>query len=327
MIYAVILNWRGADDTIACLESLRTLGAKDLNIVVCDNDSQDDSWIKLESYVNSNEVLNIKLIQTGYNLGYAGGNNIGIKVALSDEKTQFIWLLNNDTKVDARALDKLKEYMVQNPEVGLCGSTLLYMDEPGRIQAVGGFYNSWIGTSKHALGNQIYCAVKCRNVNSNDFDYIVGASMFVRREVFERVGFLAEDYFLYYEEIDFVTRMKRQMSECKIGYAPESLVYHKEGASTGANGRNDKKYNYLADFFLITSRLKYAKKFFPLKRWVVQSTMLLVAINRLRRRQWRSAFLATFLILGKAPEFLKPIVSTRELNLKRLHGNFLDRSK
>lgn len=306
MVYIIILNWQGADDTIACLKSLGNIKSGGFKVIVCDNNSQDDSWVKLESYARCQTKFDLNLIQTGANLGFAGGNNVGLQIALSDPEMEFVWLLNNDTEVDGNALNKLMNYMAFNPRVGICGSTLLYMDKPELIQAVGGFYNAWLGTSRHALSHQNYSPTLCDLVDPSQFDYIVGASMFVRRSVLEQIGLLSEDYFLYCEEIDLATRMKQQCPEFKLGYAPESIVYHKEGASTGSNERAKKKYNYFADYFMLTSRIKFASNFFPFKRWTVQLGMLAVALNRIRRRQWRSASLALCLFFGVQSPIFDP---------------------
>lgn len=306
MNYVIVLNWNGADDTIACLKSLCALKADKLKVVVCDNDSTDDSWVKLEGYANTQSGLDLCLIQTGANYGFAGGNNFGLRLALSDPEMEFVWLLNNDTEVDRGALDALVDHMLRNPDIGICGSTLLYMDKPDTIQAVGGVYNTWLGTSKHVLGHHRYSPELCSDVDPAIFDYVVGASMFVRRSVLEQVGLLAEEYFLYCEEIDWATRMKRQMPELKLGYASSSLVYHKEGASTGSNERQGKAYSYVADYHMISSRAQFAKKFFPIKRWVVQLSMLVVGVKRIKRKQWRSAALALRILFCGSPAKFDP---------------------
>ena len=306
MIVMIVLNWNGAADTIACLESLALLEGGLPKIIVCDNASSDDSWVRLQAYIDNQTTLNIQLVQTGSNLGFAGGNNVGLRLALSDPEMQFAWVLNNDTEVAPGALAYLLAYMNAHPDVGICGSTLLYADDPSLIQAVGGQYNPWLGTSKHVLGHQKFSQAICESVNPDTFDYVVGAAMFVRRAALERVGLLNEDYFLYCEEIDWATRMKRQMPQMRLGYAPASLVYHKEGASTGANDRQGKTYRYFADYFFITSRLKFARKHYPLHSLVVQASMLLVTLNRMRRGQWRSAAVALCCFCGVIPGFMDP---------------------
>lgn len=305
-IYVVLLNWCGAEDTIACLQSLALLESALPKVIVCDNASTDDSWVKLTAYIEHQTALDIQLIQTGANLGFAGGNNVGLRVALADPAMQFVWVLNNDTEVDRGALDALLNYMSQNPTVGICASTLLYMTDWNLIQAVGGRYNAWLGTSTHVLGHQPYSQAICHKVDPAIFDYVVGASMFVRRSILETVGLLSEDYFLYSEEIDWATRMQRQRPDSVLGYAPDSLVYHKEGSSTGVNDQQGKTYSYFADYFFVISRLKFARKYYPLRSMVVQASMLLVAVNRMKRRQWRSAAVALWCFCGVIPGFMDP---------------------
>lgn len=306
MVYVVILNWNGAHDTIACLQSLAGLQGPSPKVIVCDNASVDDSWSMLQVYVEQQRALDIQLVQTGANLGFAGGNNVGLRLALSDPSMECVWLLNNDTVVAPEALVALQRYMTQHPNVGVCGSTLLYADEPDRIQAVGGQYHPWLGTSTHLLGHQPYSEALCRSVNPAELDYVVGAAMFVRRAVLEKIGLLAEEYFLYCEEIDWATRMKRQMPEMTLGYAPDSLVYHKEGASTQTSDRTKKIYRYFSDYFFITSRLKFSRKYFPFHSLVVQASMLLVAMRRIRAGQPKSALVALCCVVGWIPRWLDP---------------------
>lgn len=306
MVYVIILNWNGADDTIKCLKSLGCLDGLLPKVIVCDNNSTDDSWSKIEDFLTHQTRLEIQLVQTGLNLGFAAGNNVGLHIALSDSAMDFVWLLNNDTLVAPGALIALKRYMYLHTTVGVCGPTLLYADEPNRIQAVGGRYNPWLGVSEHVLGNQLFSPTLCQTVNRAELDYVVGASMFIRREVIEKLGFLSENYFLYYEEIDFAMRLKREMPHLTIGYAHDSLVFHKEGASTKSSNRLVKTYCYFSDFFFITSRLKFSRKFYPLHSLVVQASMLLVALRRIRSGQFRSALVALCCFCGVIPNWLDP---------------------
>ncbi len=306
MVYVILLNWNGATDTIACLDSLAHLAGHLPKVLVCDNASTDGSWGKLQAYVSNQQRLDIRLIQTGSNLGFAGGNNVGLRAALSDPETEFVWLLNNDTEVAPDALEALMRYMRSHLDVGMCGSTLLYKHDPDMIQAVGGRYNFWLATSAHVLGRQKYSTGLCQSIDPSTLDYVVGASMFVRRDVLEKVGLMSEDYFLYWEEIDWATRLKRLMSKYKLGYAPDSLVYHKEGASTGANDWQGKPYRYFADYFFITSRIKFTRKYGALQAIAVQASMLVVSINRMRRRQFKSALVALCCFFGFIPSFLDP---------------------
>lgn len=331
MITVVVLNWNGADDTLACLKSLLQLKGPTANIIVCDNHSSDDSLVAISRELQSIAAQNqdyqyaqlealkslpsnltesarayLILVQTQANLGFAGGVNVGLRLALQDPAMKYAWVLNNDTRVDPNALEALLGTLALQPRVGLCGSTLLYMDDPARIQAVGGKYNPWLGISRHLLGQQTYSPDLCRSIDSSQIDYVVGASLLFRREALERVGLLSEGYFLYFEELDWVMRMQSIAPDFQLGYAPESLIYHKEGASVGARDLGGKTSNYRSDYHFQTSRLLFAQRHFPWHYPLVRLTQLGVALNRFKRRQWLSFGLALALIVGWVPKHLIP---------------------
>lgn len=304
-VMVVLLNWRRAYDTMACLDSLAQLAGVKPRVIVCDNNSNDGSVALLNSYA-SGSPLDICVLETGSNLGFAGGVNVGLREALADPSMRYVWILNNDTQVHPHALNALLQKMRADLTIGICGSTLLYLDEPQKIQAVGGCYNSWLGTTRHCLGHETYSAERCRAFDETTLDYVVGAAMFVPRAFLEKVGLMDERYFLYYEEIDWACQMRRKRPDLHLAYAPDSIVYHAEGSSTGSNDRNGKRYVYRSDYYMLTSRLKCTHKNFSMKLWSVRLSMLLVMLNRMRRRQWVSAQLALRLCLGLSVQSLAP---------------------
>ena len=319
MITIVVLNWKGADDTLRCLESLGRLEGNRPNILVVDNGSEDDSVPRIrealkglskkgdlvldllegefpeEIVFKANRVI-IGLIISSRNLGFGGGVNLGLQVALRDPSMTAAWILNNDTVLDQGALRALLDRLNDEPDAGIVGTTLIYLDQPDLIQAVGGRYNPWLGTTSHVLGHKLYSKELCADVDPRTFDYIVGASLSIRREVLERVGLLSEDYFLYFEELDYVERMKRRVPEMRLGYAPESIVYHKEGASTGATELGRKKTSPATDYYFLMSRIRFARRHYPYHYPLVHLMLFGVLLNRLRRGDWASAFLASFCI-------------------------------
>lgn len=281
MIYVILVNWNGWEDTIAALSSLMKLSFDKIHVLVCDNNSTDKSQKRLNDWVAEQQIgYMVSILQTGHNLGFAGGNNVGIKIALEDPTTTHVWLLNNDTLVDENALTAMLQVMEKDPQIGICGSTLLYAHAPQTIQAVGGYYNSWLGISSHALGGERYSADACKKVDPNKFDYIVGASMLISRELIEKVGLMDEQYFLYCEELDLATRAKR--AGFKLGYAHQSIVYHKEGATTGSAAHIQRKArSEFADRCALRSHLLFARKFHPVKKWVVWLFYIVKFIKRL----------------------------------------------
>src|SRR5699024_9983431 len=138
---------------------------------------------------------------------------------------------NNDTVVGTQALRHLIDRMEEDPDIGICGSKLIYYHDQDTLQALGGgFFNKWFGTVTTIGGQESIDMTFSRDEIESRLDYIVGASMMVSEILVNKIGLLNEEYFLYYEEIDWAMRSKEEFN---LGFAPQSVVYHKEGASTG----------------------------------------------------------------------------------------------
>ncbi|MGG3006521.1 glycosyltransferase family 2 protein [Geobacillus stearothermophilus] len=223
----IILNWNAYDDTFECLKSLEHLTYPYFHVFLVDNDSQDDSFKKLQQdYKEGKFNLDITFIRTGANLGFAGGNNVAIKEAYN-QGYQYFWLLNNDTVVDPNALTPLVEVLEKDKQVGIVGSKIYYYGT-NKIWFAGGKVNTWTGTSAHIGFKE---EDKGQYNQLKEVDYITGCSLCFRKEILETVGYMKEDYFLYYEETDW--NLKSSNNGWKIVYVPESVVYHKVSISTG----------------------------------------------------------------------------------------------
>lgn len=307
MVYIVLLNWNGWQDTITCLESIKLLNSSKYKVVICDNNSTDESYDKISKWCQHQEVtkshidktefkeLDVTtskkyksgvgngyyLIQTGNNLGYAGGNNVGIGFAMHQSDCNYVWLLNNDTTVTPTSLSAILSCMESNKQVGICGSRMVYENNRQRLQGFGGILNKSFMTTKHFMeGRPADLKVDSKYVNSQ-IDYVIGASMLLSKELLDDIGFLCEDYFLYYEELDFVIRTKK--AGYKVSCAVNSVVYHKEGAST--SGISD-----FSDFLQVKNRLVFSKKFFPKQYTLVWLSLILVFFNRVRKKKLSQAY-------------------------------------
>jgi GT2 family glycosyltransferase len=319
-VYIIILNWNNWKDTIECLESVFRLKYSNFAVLVCDNNSTDRSldqiaaWARGELTSNcENPVLQcfssppihkpipfrrietgnniclaehnerLFLIQTGANLGFAGGNNIGLRLALASNDFDYIWLLNNDTVADPNAIFSLVNKMEQRPDVGICGSTLLYYHAPYMIQALGGStYNRWTARVGHiGLGMDIKDILPCKQVEQR-IAYVIGASMLIRKRFLEEVGLMDESYFLYFEEIDWAIRAKGRF---KYTYSQASIVYHKEGGSAGSF-RSPAYQSPLAEFYSTRSRALFTRRYFPFALPSVMCAILASAMQRLLRGRW-----------------------------------------
>lgn len=292
-VCVVILNWNGLADTLACLESVLQSDYPDFQVVVCDNASSDGSaagiaaWCRGErpAVIPDREEFRgmahpagrrlphlvevhakdlgkttldtsrntLVLIHTGGNLGYAGGNNCGIRYALMQKETRYLWILNNDTVVRRDALGELVRTAERDPLCGMCGSTLVYFDSPQKIQTLaGGWFNAITSRSGIiANGSDIRSLPDPDTVESR-LAFIAGASMLVRRDFVDAVGPMFEGYFLYYEELDWAVRGR---SKYRLRWAPASVVYHKEGGTIGTGDSSSS--SPMALHYLFRNRMRF----------------------------------------------------------------------
>jgi len=202
----------------------------------------------------------IILIQSGHNGGFAFGNNIGIKYALSKNDFEYIWLLNNDTVVDKDALAKLAEkaemYRKQKKKVGIIGSKILTYSDPIVIHTVGMKMNKFLAVAI-LVGEQEKDTGRYDNeVILEKIDSVHGASMFINKSFIRDVGLMDEKYFLYFEELDWCLRGKEK--GYSLGYCWKSKVYHKEGSSTFSS----KKISKMAIYYGLRNRILIAKKYY-----------------------------------------------------------------
>lgn len=282
-IAVVILNWNGCHDTLDCLTSLFKSNYSNYTVIVCDNASSDESLTEIADWANRmvspdlfskftrseiesgreiDPVTKLALVDNGANLGFAGGNNTGIRLALSNPDISYVWLLNNDTEVHPNALGNAYARAESDSTLGLCGSTLIYHYDRNKVQAFGGStFNPYTGRSRHIGAFESIHAIPADPIETErNMSYVVGAAMLVRRAYLEQIGLMHEGYFLYYEEIDWCTRGKGKF---RLGYAPDSHVFHKEGASIGTSAAGGSP---LSVYYLYRSRIRFTWR---LHRWLL----------------------------------------------------------
>jgi GT2 family glycosyltransferase len=204
------------------VQSLKAIDYPDYELIIIDNGSTDDSVTVL-----SRECPSARLFVNDRNLGFAGGNNVGIRYAL-DNEADCILLLNNDTEVDPRFLSGLVEASEADPEVGIAGSKIYYFSEPKRLWYAGGSVNLWKGDAHHIGENELDAG---QYDGTKDTDYISGCAMLIKRKVLDDIGLMDESMFLYYEDSDYCLRARRR--GYRIVYVPTSIVYHKVSSTTG----------------------------------------------------------------------------------------------
>jgi GT2 family glycosyltransferase len=221
----IVLNWNGGDDTVTCLHSLQALTYPYINLILVDNGSTDDSLTKVEAeqFANSPHV-----IRTGCNLGFAEGNNVGIRAA-QESSADFIMLLNNDTEIAADCIDRLMDIASIHKEVGVFGPRIFYMNPPDVVWFDRAVWNP------ASLRFDFPGQGEKESVLSTDpveTEYVCGAAMLFRTEVVRRIGVLDSRFFLVYEESDWSFAARRAGFGCLT--VPAAKVWHKIGASFGS---------------------------------------------------------------------------------------------
>jgi GT2 family glycosyltransferase len=292
----VLVNYRGAADTIECLESLLRSDIP-LKVVVVDNGSGDASLDRIAAWAGGAEpfappegalagltspplakplafltldahdaVANapgeaaLTLIRSNDNLGFAGGNNIGIRHLLKDPAIEAVWLLNNDTVVEPAAARAVLGTLRCDPGNGMVGTVLRFYHAPQTLQALGGMrFNLATGNSRGILGGKPAGTPYCSRKVARSTDAVIGASLAVSRRFVQTVGLMSEAYFLYFEEMDWA---RRTGDRFQIGFARGAVVFHKHGGSIGSSAKAGGR-SPGAEYWLLRARLLFYRRHHP----------------------------------------------------------------
>lgn len=291
----IIVHFNGLSDTLACLESLEQLKKHSftLSIIVIDNYSKEPLFIQSNSYTNKIEIL-----RNDKNLGFAGGNNVGIKKAI-DQGADYILLLNSDTLVKEDFLEKLVRVFNSKEQVGIVVPKIYFAkgfefhkkrykeSELGKVIWYAGGNIDWKNVIGHHKGVD---EVDCGNYNAlEQTEYATGCCMLVKREVFQKVGFLDERYFLYYEDSDLSIRARRK--GFSIIYVPQAVIWHKNASAAGGSG------SMLQDYYTTRNRLLFGMKYAPFKSKIAllkESFSLIIRGRAWQRRGVVDYFLGHF---------------------------------
>ncbi|MBW3637974.1 MAG: glycosyltransferase family 2 protein [Armatimonadetes bacterium] len=281
----ILVNWNGKSDTLECLESLRlsmaaTQSAISPSVIVVDNGSRDDSVAAIRR-----EFPHVTVLETGENLGFTGGNNVGIRHAL-DEEFDFLFLLNNDTIVQAGALDKLVEAAQNAPQFGLLTPVMPYFDTPQEI---------WFGGSrldlKRATAFHDNRAVPAPDQEVQEIPWASGCAMLLPSGVMRQLGGFDDRFFLIWEDVDLSLRVRAM--GLKIGLVPAARILHKVSRSFG--GRSSWGRYYHVRNNLLLARTHCGRDYPRAARRVLMSS-LRDALSTLknRHREPRNPLLVTY---------------------------------
>lgn len=213
----IVLNWNGLEETSSCLESLSKQDYPACSIVVVDNGSVDSS-----PGVIRERFPGITLIENGVNLGFTGGNNAGLRLAL-ERSADYALLLNNDTEAAPDFLRLLVEAIEAEPKIGIAGPTIYYYEQPERIWSAGGAID-WRRGSTRMVGLNEQEAGQFGS-QPREVDFVTGCALLARRSVLEQVGLLDERFFAYYEDTEWCVRARR--AGFKIVHVPRAKLWHK----------------------------------------------------------------------------------------------------
>ncbi|MBM4168452.1 MAG: glycosyltransferase family 2 protein [Ignavibacteria bacterium] len=271
LVFVLILNWNGMEDTLECLRSLSAIDYSNARVVVIDNASTDGSVLAIRA-----QFPTVQVIENGSNLQFAGGNNVGIRYAIR-EGADAILLLNNDTTVDTHFLSELVSAYANDRSVGMVAPKILYYAQPDRIWYAGGVIEWWKGWISHR---------GIREIDRGQYDapapvdYITGCCLLVRRSAVETIGVLDERFAMYGEDVDWCLRARR--AGFSVRYVPTARVWHKVSVSSGGHFSWFKNWNKLKGLVRLMSR--YAN---PVQ-WVsaLASFPVLAIVAYVRSRRW-----------------------------------------
>jgi hypothetical protein len=241
LISIIVVNFNGIKDTLELLFSIeKFLDLESVEVIVVDNGSLNTESIAIAKHYPWSIT-----IRSEVNLGFAGGNNLGIQAS----RGKYVLLLNNDTLLKDNSLMKLPDAFIADSTIGVVSPKILFHNPTGYIQ-----YAGYSAMSRITIRNS---TIGLMQKDEGQFDtitetfYAHGAAMVVSREVLDNVGMMSESFFLYYEEMDWCEQIRSK--GYRIIYDPSAIIIHKEGMSVG-------KESPLKKFYMVRNRLLFAKR-------------------------------------------------------------------
>ncbi len=259
-VFAIVLNWNGWSDTVACVASLKRQTYSNFSILVVDNNSSDNSVLEINKAFPEVEIL-----QSGANLGFGGGCNVGMRHALA-QGADYVWLINSDATAHPAAVANLVKIAEGNSSVGAVGSVLYDAGTADRIQLWGGGrVRLWSG--------------RCQNMQvASRLDFISGASALLRSTALGKVGlFDNATFFMYWEDTDLSFRLRK--AGWQLSVAEQSLIWHKQSASVG-------QQSPLLDRYFTRSGVRFLKRYAPVPFFSISSMLARMLLKRLLMGQF-----------------------------------------
>lgn len=250
-VLIIVLCYNGVDLTVACLHSLRRLSYGNADVLVIDNASQDGTPHTIRAQFPDATVL-----ETGSNLGFAAGNNVGLRYAL-DHGYDYALLLNNDTEVDPDFLSSLVAAAESDPTIGIAGPKIYYHDQPDTIWSAGGLIDWRRGASAMRGIDQ---TDRGEFDTPTEVDFVTGCALLIRCDAIRQAGMLDERFGMYYEETEWCVRVAR--AGWRVMYVPSSWLWHK--IAPVQQGHSPRITYYMTRNRLLFLRLTHA----PIRAWL-----------------------------------------------------------
>lgn len=272
-IGVIIVTYMSGPVISECLDSLMRSTHRDLRVVVCDNRSPDDTVARIRAWAEAHgrplaehddpETLaepapgSVTLLHTGGNLGFAGGVNAGLRALRRHEEIGLFWVLNPDSIVLPDTASAFARCALVQPRFGLMGGRIVYSEPPNRIQSDGGRVSRFTGICRNV--NQGQPGDMADRPDAASLDFISGASMVASRAFVDRAGLLVEDYFLYFEEVDWAARR----GDLPLIICKDAVVHHHGGTAIGT-GSLTRRASAFANYFNYRNRMRFIRRFHPL---------------------------------------------------------------
>ena len=271
MIHIILVNYNGWEDTVECIRSLKKSTYTDYEILVVDNGSTDDSAARLRELAGDRVVL----LEAGDNLGFSGGNNVGIRYAQA-HGAEYILLLNNDTLVTPDTLERLLEAAKRHDDGAVITAKILYAFQPEVIWYAGGRFDGRTGRTEHRGIHEVDAG---QYDKEQEMSFVSGCCMLIPAEVLRKVGPMEEDYFLYCEDLDYCCRIAE--AGYSMVYAPAAVVYHKVSASTG-------QASDTVTYYTVRNKRRILERYIaPGNRWMARCYFWLETGKRVLTREYR----------------------------------------
>ncbi len=277
-VYIIILSWNNWPDLTECLESLKNNDYPNYQVVIVDNDS------KVKPEAPSSDV---KMIYNKENLGFVGGNNVGIKYAL-EQDADYLMPLNDDVILASDFLSKMVQVAESDKKIGMVGPKIYFFNDKNKLWFTGGNIN-WLYNKGTMRGYNQMDKGQYDSPNVQEVDYLTGCCLLVKREVVKKIGLFSDEYFGYYEDVDWSLAAKRV--GYKTVFVPQSKIWHK-----GSKSFVETSSSYI--YYHVRNGLIFANKYAP---WYIKPLVHLDVVWRLIKQPVK-------LLIPKKRAWIKPIL-------------------